>query len=346
MQKTQIHNVDEEVCKGLDRTIGRRKMSGFLQELVQPHVARPNLECQYAEMAGDKRREREALEWAETTFKDVAHGTRRALVSPFRRHCWCIVALSTIAATAHGEGPRLTPEQQRVFLASRAPSGSMTGSFSSFASLLYAMQEVVIHSSDSRINATVLASFFPDFYKPTWREYLDDIARQSKCSYSHDAQTGYWVFSEPENSLPYSVDLAEGWTCHDEGRYVGYAPRGAPVGMDLYMLGEYSASPSEEAALYRRVRDALAITFASNFKQDVGITEMQEVLVDGAEALYFEAPAPRPGTLWRQWVFVKNGRAFAIVSAAAQDDAKVRSEIDGMIKSFHATLPRDPSRPS
>jgi hypothetical protein len=38
-------------------------------------VIRPNLESAYAEMAKDKKREKEAIEWAEVTFKDVAHET-------------------------------------------------------------------------------------------------------------------------------------------------------------------------------------------------------------------------------------------------------------------------------
>jgi hypothetical protein len=33
------------------------------------------LESAYAEMARDKKREKEALDWAEATFKDVAHET-------------------------------------------------------------------------------------------------------------------------------------------------------------------------------------------------------------------------------------------------------------------------------
>jgi hypothetical protein len=36
---------------------------------------RPNLDSAYAEMAKDKRREKEALDWAEITFKDVDHET-------------------------------------------------------------------------------------------------------------------------------------------------------------------------------------------------------------------------------------------------------------------------------
>jgi predicted CopG family antitoxin len=75
MQKKLTITVDEEVYEGLHKTIGPRKISNFIQELVRPHVVRPDFESAYAEMAKDKRREKEALEWAETTFKDVAHET-------------------------------------------------------------------------------------------------------------------------------------------------------------------------------------------------------------------------------------------------------------------------------
>jgi predicted CopG family antitoxin len=75
MQKKLTISVDEEVYKGLHKTIGPRKISKFVENLVRPHVVRPNLETAYAQMANDKKREREALEWAETTFKDIAHET-------------------------------------------------------------------------------------------------------------------------------------------------------------------------------------------------------------------------------------------------------------------------------
>ena len=75
MQKKLTITIDEEVYEGLHRIIGPRKISRFVQELVRPHVVRPNLESAYADMARDKKREKEALDWAEVTFKDVAHET-------------------------------------------------------------------------------------------------------------------------------------------------------------------------------------------------------------------------------------------------------------------------------
>ena len=76
MQKKLTITVDEEVYEALHQTVGPRKISKFIEKLVRPHVVRPNLESAYAEMAGDEKREKEALEWAEITFKDTIHGTR------------------------------------------------------------------------------------------------------------------------------------------------------------------------------------------------------------------------------------------------------------------------------
>ena len=75
MQKKLTVTIDEEVYEGLRKHIGPRKISKFIEELVRPHVVYPNMESGYAEMAKDKVREKEALKWAETTFKDLAHET-------------------------------------------------------------------------------------------------------------------------------------------------------------------------------------------------------------------------------------------------------------------------------
>jgi predicted CopG family antitoxin len=73
MQKKLTITVDEEVYEGLHERIGRRKISKFVEGLVRPYVVRPNLESAYAEMAKDRKREKAATEWAEITFKDLAH---------------------------------------------------------------------------------------------------------------------------------------------------------------------------------------------------------------------------------------------------------------------------------
>ncbi len=70
MQKKLTITIDKEVYEGLHKTIGPRKISKFIEELAKPYVVRPNLESAYAEMAKDKKREKEALEWAEGTLND------------------------------------------------------------------------------------------------------------------------------------------------------------------------------------------------------------------------------------------------------------------------------------
>jgi len=75
MQKKLTITIDEEVYEGLHKTIGPRKISKFVEDLVRPHVVHPNLESAYSDMAKDEEREKEALDWAETTFKDISHET-------------------------------------------------------------------------------------------------------------------------------------------------------------------------------------------------------------------------------------------------------------------------------
>ncbi len=64
--------LSEEVYEGLHRTIGRRRISRFLEKLARPHVLSPDLETAYREMASDKEREDEAHAWSEGVIGDVA----------------------------------------------------------------------------------------------------------------------------------------------------------------------------------------------------------------------------------------------------------------------------------
>ena len=76
MQKKLTITVDEQVYQGLHRVVGRRRISGFIEALVRPHVVREDLVAAYQEMARDEAREAEALEWAEATVSDVADEPR------------------------------------------------------------------------------------------------------------------------------------------------------------------------------------------------------------------------------------------------------------------------------
>ena len=71
MQRKLTVTIDEEVYDGLRAVIGPRKISRFIEELVRPHVVKKDMYAAYKEMAADRVRESEALEWAEGTFGDL-----------------------------------------------------------------------------------------------------------------------------------------------------------------------------------------------------------------------------------------------------------------------------------
>lgn len=68
MLKKLTITIDEEVYKGLYATVGRGRISRFIEDLVRPHVTRQDLAEAYRQMAEDEAREAEALEWAEATL--------------------------------------------------------------------------------------------------------------------------------------------------------------------------------------------------------------------------------------------------------------------------------------
>jgi len=76
MQRKLTVTIDEEVYEGLREVIGPRKISRFIEDLVRPHVTKKDIYAAYKEMATDKVRESEALEWAEATFGDVNYEER------------------------------------------------------------------------------------------------------------------------------------------------------------------------------------------------------------------------------------------------------------------------------
>lgn len=73
MQKKLTITIDEHVYAGLHSVIGPRKISGFIERLVRPHVLDNGLDLEqsYREMAADEAAEAEALEWSEALIGDV-----------------------------------------------------------------------------------------------------------------------------------------------------------------------------------------------------------------------------------------------------------------------------------
>lgn len=71
MQKKLTITIDEHVYDGLHAVIGPRKISGFIERLVRPHVIDQDMEESYREMAADEAAEAEALEWSEALIGDT-----------------------------------------------------------------------------------------------------------------------------------------------------------------------------------------------------------------------------------------------------------------------------------
>jgi predicted CopG family antitoxin len=72
MHKKMTITLDEAVYEGLYRTIGKRRMSQFIEDLVRPHVMDTALDDGYRAMAADSERESEAAAWCNGLAGDVA----------------------------------------------------------------------------------------------------------------------------------------------------------------------------------------------------------------------------------------------------------------------------------
>ena len=75
MHRKMTITVDEEVYEGLYRTVGKRRISQFIEDLVRPHVLNTSLDEGYKAMAADKAREAEAQEWCNGLAGDAANET-------------------------------------------------------------------------------------------------------------------------------------------------------------------------------------------------------------------------------------------------------------------------------
>ncbi|WP_126448304.1 addiction module antitoxin [Sulfuricystis multivorans] len=76
MHRKMTITLDEAVYEGLCRTVGRRKMSQFIEDLLRPHVLDTSLDDGYRAMAADREREAEAVEWCNALAGDMADAAR------------------------------------------------------------------------------------------------------------------------------------------------------------------------------------------------------------------------------------------------------------------------------
>ncbi len=72
MRRRLTITIAEDVYQALHERIGRGHIGDFIEDLVRPHVLAEDddLEADYREMAADRVREEEALEWLEGLLAD------------------------------------------------------------------------------------------------------------------------------------------------------------------------------------------------------------------------------------------------------------------------------------
>ena len=71
MHKRMTITLDEAVYDGLYRTIGKRRMSQFIDDLLRPHVLDTSLDDGYRAMAADAVREAQAQEGSNALARDI-----------------------------------------------------------------------------------------------------------------------------------------------------------------------------------------------------------------------------------------------------------------------------------
>lgn len=244
--------------------------------------------------------------------------------------------------------------------------GGLSYDFKQFANMFFVRSgmdigcNVGLSSADDEIAKAELQPVFPQFYKPTLRELLDTIALQTFSTWSYrredqflgskveekEAQRDIIVvhFQKTQRAKPYEVTLARDWKSEDRGHWTACIPPTAPVGMDIYETGAYSArDKATEPELFERVRKAVALEWAQRVKQGAQADDLKPAKVGPFDALFFESMIDaRTGNKvhWRQWVFMVDNECYFIVSTIFPDDEKTfYPDVEGMLKTFRIKKP-------
>ena len=76
MRRKPTITIDEMVCQGFDKLVGRGHISQVIESSVRPRVAGAELEDGYRRIAHREDREADALVWAEAAVGDAADEAR------------------------------------------------------------------------------------------------------------------------------------------------------------------------------------------------------------------------------------------------------------------------------
>jgi len=258
---------------------------------------------------------------------------------------------------------KVLPQDEINRIMSRRLEGSLGHTFGQFANMFLVRSRmdtdisVMLKAANGEIADKELQSVFPDFYKPTLAELCDAIALQTFSKWSYEKDDQHVMSGVPENKpidlgivvlsfnpdsgrkKPFKVTLASGWRQEDRGHWEMFIPPSAPVGMDIYEVGRYSAKKGEdEGMLMARVRKEVSLEWAGRVYPKVGEKDLKLAKVGAFEALHFEASVPSrlgKNVHWRQWVFLAGDRCFFIVSTLfPEQEETVWPDVQKMLESF------------
>jgi hypothetical protein len=247
-------------------------------------------------------------------------------------------AVKARTITSADRGPDLDPLK---FADTTFNGLALPGTFDSFVSSSYAIANVWVYAAgDSKaVYQTPVVYNYPDFYKPTWGEVFDAVARQTRCKWSWNPQNRQFKFEPTEDRPVFGVTLADGWQREDRGAYIWHAPKGKQFGMDIYDYGHFTFG-TKNGDLPKKVRAYYAVDSISNWPNAPTEKQMSVVKIGNNEALYLKTDTPRPGGVWRQWSLILGGHAYLIVSAMPKEEEKdLVPAIEKMVASFKVDSP-------
>lgn len=199
----------------------------------------------------------------------------------------------------------------------------------------------------------------PLFYKPTLRQYLDNIATQTltRWSYTKDSEVLdksiedievkkpilAFQFSEKgvKKELPYSIKMVKGWSSQNIGLILKMHPEECPIGLDIMNLGQFSSDSSEvDENLLKKVREDVALTWARRASRNKLLSrdKLSKAKVASYDAIYYEKDVKTKigfKAKWRQWVFTVKNRCYLVLSTIYPNyEAKLYPEVKEMLSSF------------
>lgn len=259
----------------------------------------------------------------------------------------------------------LAPEELEKVLQRRL-NGTLGYSFQQFANLFLVRSgqntgcHVGLSARDEAIAKTELQPVFPPAYEPTLRELLDTITLQTSSAWSYRKEDQFASskaeekepqgdviiisFEKTQRAKPYEFTLAKDWKSEDRGHWTACIPSTAPVGMDIYESGTYTArDKAKEPELLERVRTEVALQWAQRVKQDAIAAHLKPAKVGPFDALFFDAMLKaRNGAQvhWRHWVFMAGNQCYFIVSTIFPEGEKtLLPDVEGMLKTFRIKAP-------